>query len=403
MPFDPTYLDNLPGTADTPKSAVDKLNVNLLSIKNAIVALDVATTALQLLTVSEKAALAGTSGTAPSAANPFVDSADLRLLPQELPDATTSVKGVLKLGGQLTGTATAQKVTGLRIGSTDYTFDTVATGDMIVADGTVLKGVAAPTGYVIPTGVGFRHVAAGLEDEASKLVENADVAANAAIAESKINLAYGTSALNTAAGNAQSTATSALNIANAAQPAADVTTTPGASKIPKTTASANLDSWITTGLPAGTIIDYAGTSAPAGFLACDGSSVLRASYAALFSAIGTTWGSVDGDHFSVPDLRRKATVGSGGSGTATLGNTVGSAGGAETHTLQLTEMAAHDHGGATGSTQIASSAGGGSNLNSGSNSTLNSGDHTHTISSAGGGGAHNNIQPSAVVMKIIKT
>lgn len=403
MSFDPTYLSNIAGEADTPKSAVDKLNANLLSIKNELIALEATTAALQQLTAAEKAALAGSSGTAPSALNPFVDSADERLLPQELPDATTSSKGVISLGGQLAGTATSQKVTGIRIGSTDYTFDTVATGDMIVADGTVLKGVAAPTGFVIPTGVGFRHVAGGFEDEASKLVENLDVAANAAIAESKLALAYGTSALNTAAGNAQSTANSALSIANAAQPAADVTTTPGASKIPKTTASANLDAWITTGLPAGTVIDFAGTSAPTGYLACDGASLLRASYAALFSAIGTAWGSVDGDHFNVPDLRRKTTVGSGGSGTATLGNAVGNTGGAETHTLALTEAPAHDHGGNTGSTQIASSAGGGSNIAAGSSSTLNSGDHTHSISSAGGGNAHNNMQPSAVVMKIIKT
>lgn len=36
---------------------------------------------------------------------------------------------------------------------------------------------------------------------------------------------------------------------------------------------------------------------------CDGSSVLRASYSGLFTAIGTAWGSVDGTHFNVPDLR----------------------------------------------------------------------------------------------------
>jgi hypothetical protein len=45
-----------------------------------------------------------------------------------------------------------------------------------------------------PTGTGFRHVAAGVEDAAAKLVENVDVHATAAIAESKLNLNYATHA-----------------------------------------------------------------------------------------------------------------------------------------------------------------------------------------------------------------
>ena len=48
-----------------------------------------------------------------------------------------------------------------------------------------------PAGSV-PTGTGFRHVTAGSEDAAAKLVENADVAAAAAIAESKLALNYAT-------------------------------------------------------------------------------------------------------------------------------------------------------------------------------------------------------------------
>ncbi len=48
---------------------------------------------------------------------------------------------------------------------------------------------AAPPGPgSVPTGTGFRHVTAGAEDAAAKLVENNDVAAGAAIAESKLAL-----------------------------------------------------------------------------------------------------------------------------------------------------------------------------------------------------------------------
>lgn len=65
------------------------------------------------------------------------------------------------------------------------------------------------------------------------------------------------------------------------------------------------------GLPTGSIVIYAGTiaSIPSGFLFCDGTSYLRASYTYLFTAIGTIYGAADGDHFNVPDLRDKFIVG----------------------------------------------------------------------------------------------
>lgn len=46
----------------------------------------------------------------------------------------------------------------------------------------------------------------------------------------------------------------------------------------------------------GTIIDFAGTAAPAGYLACPlvATNISRTTYAALFAAIGTTWGAGDG-------------------------------------------------------------------------------------------------------------
>ena len=63
--------------------------------------------------------------------------------------------------------------------------------------------------------------------------------------------------------------------------------------------------------PAGTIITFGGTSAPTGYLACDGASIDRTTYADLFSAIGTTWGSVDGSSFNVPNLQGAFLRGAG--------------------------------------------------------------------------------------------
>ena len=56
-------------------------------------------------------------------------------------------------------------------------------------------------------------------------------------------------------------------------------------------------------LPTGTIVPYAGATAPDGFLLCDGSAVSRTTYSALFSVIGTTYGEGDGNStFNLPDL-----------------------------------------------------------------------------------------------------
>lgn len=183
-------------------------------------------------------------------------------------------------------------------------------------------------------------------------------------------------------------------------------------------------------VPSGTLLDFAGTSAPTGYLACDGSAVSRTVYATLFSAISTTWGAGDGSTtFNLPDFRRRTAVGSGGSGTATLGNAVGNTGGAETHTLVTAELAAHGHtfsGTTSGqsadhyhmqyanngfsSATTANAATSLSNADRAYTDVITGGasnDHTHTYSGTtannGSGTAHNNMQPSAVVLKIIKT
>jgi microcystin-dependent protein len=56
----------------------------------------------------------------------------------------------------------------------------------------------------------------------------------------------------------------------------------------------------------GFMMDYGGDTAPAGWLVCDGSAVSRATYAALFTAIGTRWGAGDGSTtFNLPPLTNR--------------------------------------------------------------------------------------------------
>jgi microcystin-dependent protein len=137
-----------------------------------------------------------------------------------------------------------------------------------------------------------------------------------------------------------------------------------------------------------------------GYLTCNGSSLSASEYPDLFAAIGYTWGG-SGDDFNLPDLRRRTTVGSGGTETTTLSSYVGAIGGAENTILQKENIPSHTH------SYDAVSTGGASALSANNGSlrynTYVSGDGTDNGLNDGPlGEPLNIIQPSAVVMKCIK-
>lgn len=147
-------------------------------------------------------------------------------------------------------------------------------------------------------------------------------------------------------------------------------------------------------VPSGMIMDYAGTSVPSGWLECDGSAVSRTTYAGIFAAIGTTWGSGDGaTTFNLPVSARRAVVGRGGTATATLGNTVGSIGGAETHAQSTGELAGHEHDVSNGH----SVAGGGSYV-----ALVEEAGSGWQTASTGGGSPMNIMSPAMVGLRCIK-
>lgn len=58
------------------------------------------------------------------------------------------------------------------------------------------------------------------------------------------------------------------------------------------------------GAKAGSVMHFAASTAPAGWLKANGALVSRSSYAALFAVVGTTFGAGDGSTtFALPDLR----------------------------------------------------------------------------------------------------
>lgn len=63
--------------------------------------------------------------------------------------------------------------------------------------------------------------------------------------------------------------------------------------------------------PIGSILPYGGTTAPSGWMICNGASLLRTDYAELFAVIGTAFGSADSTHFNIPDLRGEFLRGAG--------------------------------------------------------------------------------------------
>ncbi len=167
-------------------------------------------------------------------------------------------------------------------------------------------------------------------------------------------------------------------------------------------------------VPPGSVVAYIASSAPGGWLLCDGSAISRTTYSILFGIIGTTYGSGDGSTtFTLPDMRGRVPVGYG-SGAGLSARTMAATGGEETHTLTSDEMPSHNH-------NITDPGHAHSYVNNTNNQSTDNAFHTETvaddsdigattgtsttgitINNTGGGQAHNNMQPFIVLNYIIK-
>lgn len=153
-------------------------------------------------------------------------------------------------------------------------------------------------------------------------------------------------------------------------------------------------------LPVGMITAYWGTTAPSGWLLCDGAAI-PAQYSALIALVGA----------NTPNLKGKVIVARDASQTEF--DTLGETGGAKTVTLNVDQMPVHSHGQAPhGHNAINIHNEGGSGtavanrylIASGGASTLNwvVDQANPFIENNGGGNFHTNLQPYAVCSYIIR-
>lgn len=137
---------------------------------------------------------------------------------------------------------------------------------------------------------------------------------------------------------------------------------------------------------------------PPGRLICDGSAISTALYDLLFAQIGYSFGGA-GASFSLPDNRGFVLAGADNMGTAAgsagrLNNwTVKTPGGEANHTLVIGEIPSHTH-----SANVAT----GGVFPEGSTGVFAPQTGAGNTGAAGGGGAHNNVQPTWTTLRLIR-
>ncbi|QDD91328.1 phage tail-collar fiber domain-containing protein [Pseudomonas oryzihabitans] len=148
-------------------------------------------------------------------------------------------------------------------------------------------------------------------------------------------------------------------------------------------------------VPAGTVVYFAGTTAPAGWFKANGAAISRTAYGELFAALGTFHGAGDGfTTFNLPDLRgefiRSLDDGRGVDKGRGLGTAQGSQNQEHSHAGRTATAGAHSHSYMNTDTFETSTSGlsGGNNFTDRDSyySTSTNGDHSHalTIDSSGG-------------------
>lgn len=155
----------------------------------------------------------------------------------------------------------------------------------------------------------------------------------------------------------------------------------------------------------GQILMFAGNFAPRGWALCDGQLLPISQHQALFSILGTIYGGDGRTTFALPDLRGRAPI-HAGTGPGLTSRRLGEKGGAESVALGVNEMPAHGHtfralscdgNSADPGGNVLAKIKGGFESNDKPDTDLSA----DTITSSGGGKAHNNMPPYLAMNYII--
>lgn len=155
-------------------------------------------------------------------------------------------------------------------------------------------------------------------------------------------------------------------------------------------------------VPISGIIPSMTATAPTDWVVLDGSTVVggETTYPELWDLLPGSWKS--GSNIVLADARGRALIGAG-TGSGLTARTLGAVGGAETHVLTTGEMPAHDHDFITDSVLFHPfAAGGGSGGRVSAGQVYNSDARGADVPSAGGGGAHTNMQPWLAATPIMR-
>lgn len=152
--------------------------------------------------------------------------------------------------------------------------------------------------------------------------------------------------------------------------------------------------------------------APKGWSGCNGQLLAIQSNQALFSLLGVNFGGNGSTNFALPDMRGRTPVGIAvGPGPSSAPYQTGNTAGAETVSLSLNELPAHNHNfmgstadatspiifnAATKNSTVATA-----NAVYYNKNTPDTALYSGSVGAAGGSQPHNNIQPSLALMYVI--
>lgn len=358
-------------------------------------------------------------------------------------DHTGSV-AVTQGGTGATTAANARTNLGLAIGSNvqawDADLDAIAA---IVGTSGLLKKTAANTWTLDTTSYGtgtVTSVAAGSYLTGGTITTNGTLAVDATSANTASKVvardASGNFSAGTITASLTGTASTATNLAGG-----------GAGQLPYQSGSGttamlaagtsgqvlqsngtSAPSWVASpSVPVGSLFPYAGSSAPSGYLLCQGQSVSSTTYLALHAVISNTYGGSaytggSGLNFNLPDFRSRLPIGAG-QGSGLTNRVAGTTYGTETHTLvsgnipqmttgNMSANASHAHGHVypvfvnaptTGGSTMSGSGYVKGNDSAGVNPVSSaSTEHTHTVGNVSPT-AVNHLPPTLAINYIIKT